>query len=112
MRCESTHASQYVQGPLLRPCMSTIFEKTVKFNQAHKRDGLNVQSSTMTIETEFCAQSEPTVESIAGLKLTEHDVCVLQVAAHWMRGVCGQIMFLLAGARTEFMSGIWTPQWM
>jgi acyl-coenzyme A synthetase/AMP-(fatty) acid ligase len=52
------------------------------------------------------------LDHIERFKLTEDDVGIMQVAGHWMRGVSGQLMFLLSGSQIEYIHDDWTAKWM
>lgn len=52
------------------------------------------------------------LDHIDRFKLTGEDVGIMQVAGHWMRGVSGQLMFLLAGSHIEYIHDNWTAKWM
>ena len=52
------------------------------------------------------------LDHINRFQLTEEDVGIMQVAGHWMRGLSGQLMFLLAGSHLEYVHDAWTTKWM
>jgi malonyl-CoA/methylmalonyl-CoA synthetase len=52
------------------------------------------------------------LETIHKFQISTSDVGILHMPGHWMRGISGQIMFLLSGCRLEYAYGIWTPKWM
>lgn len=51
-------------------------------------------------------------ETIDRFDMTEEDVGVFHVTPHRMRGLSGQIMFLISGANIEYAYGLWSPPWM